>query len=114
MELWNFRMIIVPPMLNTHSIAADQKLAKPSENGRVPMTAKDISINMTVRPKMEYLKEGAGIHENHFIDSQNNNFQSSGRADKRILPVPKLFTYHHPAISFRDEPPHSRLARYVV
>ena len=55
MELWNFRIIIVPPMLRMHNIPSDQKLANPSENGRVPMTAKDNTINNTVSPRMEYL-----------------------------------------------------------
>jgi hypothetical protein len=54
-ELWNLRMIMVPPMLRRQSIAADQKLANPSENGRVPMTAKDINMRRTVSPKIEYL-----------------------------------------------------------
>ena len=59
MELWNLRMIIVPPMLKTHSIAALQKLAKPSAKGRVPITANDMSISNTVRPRIEYLEYAA-------------------------------------------------------
>jgi hypothetical protein len=61
MELWNFRIIMVPPMLRRQSIAADQKLANPSENGRVPITAKDMSIRRTVSPKIEYLSHGISI-----------------------------------------------------
>jgi hypothetical protein len=33
MELWNFRIIIVPPMLNTRSISADQNRRKPFRQG---------------------------------------------------------------------------------
>jgi hypothetical protein len=34
---------------------ADQKDAKPSEKGLVPMTQKDMMESMTVIPNMEYL-----------------------------------------------------------
>jgi hypothetical protein len=42
-------------MLSTHSIKADQKLANPSENGRVPMTQNDMIESSTVKPRIEYL-----------------------------------------------------------
>jgi hypothetical protein len=43
-------------MLKIQSIMADQNAAKPSENGRVPMTQNDIIESMTVSPKIEYLQ----------------------------------------------------------
>ena len=55
--LWNFRMIMVPPMLKAANKNADQILAKPSEKDRVPMTAQDRRARIPVSPKIEYLKE---------------------------------------------------------
>jgi hypothetical protein len=55
MLLWNFRMIMVPPMLRMQSINADQNAAKPSETGRVPMTQNDMIDRITVIPRIEYL-----------------------------------------------------------
>lgn len=66
MELWNFLMIMVPPMLRIHSIVADQKDASPSANGREPITTNDMSISMTVRPKIEYLDSLFDEWENAF------------------------------------------------
>jgi hypothetical protein len=43
-------------MLRTPSMIADQKLAKPSDKGRVPMTAKDMIMSVAVMPKIEYLR----------------------------------------------------------
>lgn len=60
MELWNFLMIIVPPMLRTNSIRADQIAAKPSANVRVVMITKLISIRIPVTAKIEYLSERSG------------------------------------------------------
>jgi len=42
--------------------------------------------------------------------------RSSRTATAACLPstAAPFVTYHHPAISFRDDPPHSRLAKYVV
>ena len=54
--LWNFRMIIVPPMLNARSINADHTLVKPSAKDRVPMTAQDMRARMPVTPRIEYLQ----------------------------------------------------------
>ena len=55
MELWNFRMIIVPPMESMRSINADHIEANPSAIDRVPMTKMDMSIREPVIPRMEYL-----------------------------------------------------------
>jgi hypothetical protein len=55
MELWNFLIIIVPPMLNTSNITADQMAAKPSAKFRVDMTIKLNRVRMIVTAKMEYL-----------------------------------------------------------
>lgn len=55
MELWNFRIIMVPPMLNTRSIIADQTAANPSANVRVDMTTNESNVNTAVTAKMEYL-----------------------------------------------------------
>ncbi len=55
MELWNFRIIIVPPMLNTRSISADQMDANPSAKVRVDMTMKLSNVRIAVTAKIEYL-----------------------------------------------------------
>jgi len=54
-------MIMVPPILKIHNMPADQKLAKPSLKGRVPITAKDMIINVMVNPKIEYLLASAAL-----------------------------------------------------
>jgi hypothetical protein len=59
MELWNFRIIIVPPMLNTRSISADQIDANPSARVRVDMTTKLSNVRIAVTAKIEYLIEQA-------------------------------------------------------
>ena len=51
------RIIMVPPILRQHSIIADQTDAKPSDRGRLPMTAKLTSVKAAVKPRMEYLRE---------------------------------------------------------
>jgi len=57
MELWNLRIIMVPPMDKQHSIAADQTEANASENGRRPIMAKLNTERAAVSPKIEYLRE---------------------------------------------------------
>lgn len=54
-ELWNLRIIIVPPILNAKSIRADQTDVKPSARDRVPMTAHAINARTPVKPRIEYL-----------------------------------------------------------
>lgn len=61
MLLWNFRMIMVPPMLNASNIKADHTLVNPSENDLVPITAQDMRAKIPVMPRMEYL-EGSTKH----------------------------------------------------
>ena len=102
MELWNLRIIMVPPMLRNTSNSALQKLAKLSEIGRRPITAKDISINAAVKDRIEYLNH----HRTCECKTATSTSVSIRKKQKE--------TYHHPAISFLDEPPHSLLARYVV
>jgi hypothetical protein len=124
---------MVPPMLKTQSMAADQKLANPSENGRVPITANDMSMSSTVNPRIEYLTDkyaknkkfkpkGGQPQNKNTKNIVSRTQQQYGdiriRTDRihermRRLGNPVL-PYHHPAISFLDEPPHSLLARYVV
>ena len=57
MELWNFRIIMVPPIDSMRSISADHMEAKPSAMDRVPMTKMDISISEPVIPRIEYLEK---------------------------------------------------------
>ena len=54
-ELWNFLMIIVPPILSAKSISADHIDVKVSLKPRVDMTAQDMSARTPVKPRMEYL-----------------------------------------------------------
>lgn len=56
-ELWNLRMIIVPPMLNPNNMAADQNETKASAKDRDPITTQDMSAKIPVIAKMEYLNE---------------------------------------------------------
>ena len=56
MELWNFRIIIVPPILNANNINADQIDMKPSDRALVPITANDINVNIPVIERIEYLR----------------------------------------------------------
>ena len=55
MELWNFLMIIVPPILRAISMMALQILMNPSEMERVPVTAKDMIVNTPVTLRILYL-----------------------------------------------------------
>jgi hypothetical protein len=55
MELWNFLMIIVPPILRAISMMALQILMNPSEIERVPVTANDMIVNTPVTLRMLYL-----------------------------------------------------------
>jgi hypothetical protein len=57
-ELWNFLIIIVPPILNANSINADHIDVKASLIPRVDMTAQDINAKIPVKPKIEYLRKG--------------------------------------------------------
>ena len=59
MELWNFLIIIVPPILSASSIKADHTEVKPSESDLVPTTAQDMSARIPVIPRMEYLHNAA-------------------------------------------------------
>ena len=54
-ELWNFRIIIVPPILNANNINADHVDMKPSDRFLVPITANDINVNIPVIERIEYL-----------------------------------------------------------
>ena len=59
-ELWNFLIIIVPPIDSINSISALHMEAKPSAIDRVPITKMDMSMREPVIPRMEYLAmEGA-------------------------------------------------------
>ena len=62
-ELWNLRIIIVPPMLRASNIRADQTDVKPSDHVRIPTTAHDIKARIPVIPRIEYLhiNEGSKI-----------------------------------------------------
>mmetsp|Transcript_31955 Transcript_31955/g.48613 ORF Transcript_31955/g.48613 Transcript_31955/m.48613 type:complete len:88 (+) Transcript_31955:372-635(+) len=53
-ELWNFLMIMVPPMLNTNSITADQMAANPSAIVLVDIITKLRSVRIAVTAKIEY------------------------------------------------------------
>ena len=72
-ELWNLRMIIVPPMLSANSMKADHMDMKPSASDRVPMTANDINARMPVIVKIEYLQQ-----------NENRNMRNNG-IPKRVM-----------------------------
>ena len=55
MELWNFLIIMVPPIDNMRRSTADQMDMNPSASPRVPVTAKDMSASTPVMARMEYL-----------------------------------------------------------
>lgn len=55
-ELWNLRMIIVPPILSIISMSADHIDANPSARVLVPETNIDMSIRLPVTPRIEYLQ----------------------------------------------------------
>lgn len=59
-ELWNFLMIIVPPMLSARSISADHIEVKASLIPRVDMTAHDMRARTPVKPRIEYLGTSRG------------------------------------------------------
>jgi hypothetical protein len=70
MELWNFLMIIVPPMLNASSINADHIEVKVSLIPRVDMTAQDMRARTPVNPRIEYLEgENGSKHQAHMSDT---------------------------------------------
>jgi hypothetical protein len=54
-ELWNFLMIMVPPILKASNIRADHIEVNASLRPRVDMTAHDMSARTPVKPRMEYL-----------------------------------------------------------
>lgn len=56
MELWNFLMIMVPPILNASNINADHIDVKASLMPLVDMTAHDMSARIPVKLRMEYLR----------------------------------------------------------
>jgi hypothetical protein len=60
MELWNFLMIMVPPILRASNINADHIDVNASLNPRVDMTAHDMSARIPVKLRMEYLKKWCG------------------------------------------------------
>lgn len=55
--LWNFRIIMVPPIDRTISMIADQKEAKPSDMILVEETTRLMSIRIPDTAKMAYLNE---------------------------------------------------------
>jgi hypothetical protein len=55
-ELWNLRIIMVPPMLSASNMKADHTEVNPSAIDRVPMTAQDIKARRPVMARIEYLK----------------------------------------------------------
>jgi hypothetical protein len=55
MELWNFLMIMVPPILNANNINADHIDVNASLTPRVDITAHDMRAKTPVKPRMEYL-----------------------------------------------------------
>ena len=57
-------MIMVPTMLSNSNISADHVEAKPSARDRVPETKMDMSINVPVRPSIEYLRKENVDEEN--------------------------------------------------
>lgn len=57
-ELWNFLMIMVPPILRATNMTADQKEAKTSENDLAPAMAQHINARIPVIARMEYLQQG--------------------------------------------------------
>jgi len=91
-ELWNFLIIMVPPMLRQHRSKALQRLAKHSAGGRLPIIVSDVIVRIPVSPSMEYLQQ---------------------RSIWMIL-ANGIPTYHHPAISFLEDPPQYLSARNVV
>jgi hypothetical protein len=56
MELWNFLMIMVPPILSASNINADHIEVKASLSPRVDMTAHDMSASIPVKLRIEYLE----------------------------------------------------------
>lgn len=54
---WNFLIIMVPPMLNAHSMRPDHAAAKPSGKRRDPNTSTPKVDNTIVNARIEYLYE---------------------------------------------------------
>lgn len=57
-ELWNFLIIMVPPILKASNIKADHIEVKASLRPRVDMTAHDMSAKIPVKLNIEYLEQG--------------------------------------------------------
>jgi len=53
-ELWNFLIIIVPPILKVSNINADHIDVNDSLKPRVDITAHDINASIPVSPRIEY------------------------------------------------------------
>lgn len=58
-ELWNFLIIIVPPILKVSNINADHIDVNDSLKPRVDITAHDINASTPVNPKIEYLSSSS-------------------------------------------------------
>jgi hypothetical protein len=64
MELWNLRIIIVPPMQSPTSITPDQNAANPSANKRDPRTRKLTKESINDKTRIEYLQLTGEIESN--------------------------------------------------
>ena len=116
-ELWNFLMIIVPPMLNVKSMIADQRDVNDSLKPRLDMTMQDIRESNPVNPKIEYLWiehiDNAMQNKNRWSEStvrhsspRTHNFDFTNDNSNK--------TYHHPAMRRRDDPPQRESASIAV
>ena len=98
------------------NMSPDHIDAKPSARDLVPMTNMDINMRLPVIPRIEYLfdvtKKTFKIR--HFV-SEFTSTWTWGPDNSRVVNNPALLhTYHHPAISFLDDPPHSEFASIDV
>lgn len=119
MELWNLRMIMVPPTLNPNNIAADQNETKASaKDWDPPIIMKDMSAKIPVIAKIEYLV--APITKVEGTKRSQNTMRIL--LERKVDMVGLLCgwngnkgnTYHHPAINRRDDPPQKLFAIAVV
>lgn len=69
-ELWNLRMIIVPPILRTQSNKALQTEAKHSAKGRRPWIVSEAIANAAVSAKIEYLSTTERFELNKLHDTK--------------------------------------------
>jgi hypothetical protein len=65
-ELWNFLIIIVPPILKVSNINADHIDVNDSLKPRVDITAHDINASTPVNPKIEYLSSSLSSSSNYY------------------------------------------------